>query len=254
MLPARVLAHGGGGPSDPRVVLHEGYEYDVCYFDLHPELTANELREFAGEAGQVVRFRQTSGADTLGAGTVDVGVGYQLFFIDDTKGAWNNTMSHPGAEHYLGQELAFPYLTVRVGISDDVDGEVFGTLSPGSNYGFVGLAAKIRLIEESESMPVSVAVRPNVSGMVGPTELQVWNLGMDLSVSRSFHGLTPFVGVAVNTTVAAETSDDVDLDPQGTVRAAGFAGVDFNWRFISVGVQAEVSDLVSFGARLGGRF
>ncbi|MCC6621873.1 MAG: hypothetical protein IT385_11495 [Deltaproteobacteria bacterium] len=226
LLPTRALAHGGD-LSDPRVVLHVGDSYESCYFDLHPELKAGELRHFAAEGGQLIRFRQTSGADTLGAGTVDIGVGYQMFFLDDSKGAWNNTMSHPDAEHYLGQELPAPFLTLRFGITDDVDGELYGTLNPLSNYGFVGLAAKIRVLEQDERTPVSIAVRPSVSGLVGPSELQTWNVSIDLSVSRSFGGLTPFLGVAASTTIAAETSDDVDLAVQAAVRPVGFAGVEF---------------------------
>lgn len=247
------LAHGGGDPQNPRVVLHVGNDYESCYFDLHPELTGGELRGFAAEGGQLIRFRQTSGADTLGAGTFDVGFAYQYFFLDDTKGAWNNTMSHPDTEHYLGQELGAPYLTLRFGITDDIDGELYGTANVQSNYGFVGLASKVRLLEQGQGSPVSVAVRPSLSGLVGPSELQAWNFNVDLSVSHSFHGIAPFVGMSLSTTLAAETSDDVDLGAQLAVRPLAFAGVDFNWRFLSLGVQAELSDLFSATARLGVR-
>src|SRR5512144_1661753 len=184
-LPARVLAHaGGGGARD--VVLHVGDAYSSCYFDLHPELTASEFREFAAEGGQMARFRQTSGAATLGAGSFDVALGYSLFFLDDTKGAWNNTMSHPAADHYLGEQLGIPYLALRVGVTDAVDAEAYGTLNPQSNYGLVGVAAKVRLLEQSERTPVSLAVRPSASGLGGPAEVQAWNLSTDVSVSREF--------------------------------------------------------------------
>jgi len=251
-LPTSASAHGG---DDPRGVgLHVGDAHDSCYFDLHPELTARQFRQFAAEGGQLARFRQTSGADTLGAGTFDVSLGYAYFFLDDAKGTWNNTMSHPQSDHYLGQELGIPYLTLRVGLTDDVDGEIYGTLNPGSNYGLVGVASKIRLLEQDERVPVSVALRPSMSALLGPSEVSVWNLAADLSVSRSFHGIAPFAGVALSSSLAVDNSDDTDAGNQLAVRPVAFGGVDFNWKFVSVGAQAEFSDVPALALRAGGRF
>src|SRR5688572_7066662 len=80
-LPLAAWGHGG-------VELHVGTDYESCYFDLHPELTGDQFQEFAGEGGQIIRSRQLTSADTLGAGVVDVSLGYARFFLDDTKGAW----------------------------------------------------------------------------------------------------------------------------------------------------------------------
>jgi hypothetical protein len=251
--PAGALAHTGGSGSRD-VVLHVGDAHDSCYFDLHAELTASQFKQFAAEGGQVTRFRQTSSASTLGAGTVDVAMGYSLFFIDDTKGAWNNTMSHPDADHYLGQQLGIPYLALRVGIADSVDAEAYGTLNPQSNYGLVGVASKIRVLEQSDRMPVSVAVRPSASGLIGPSEVQAWNLSADVSVSRDFHGLAPFAGVAVSSTLAVNSSSDSDVANQIAVRPLAFAGLDYRWKAISVGAQAEIADVAAVGLRAGGRF
>lgn len=246
------LAHDG---DDPRGVgLHVGNAHDSCYFDLHPELTARQFRQFAAEGGQLLRFRQTAAADTLGAGTFDVSVGYAYFFLDDAKGAWNNTFSHPQSDHYLGQQLGVPYLALRVGLTDAVDGEVFGTVNVPSNYGFTGVASKIRLIDEEHGAPVSVAVRPSLSVLVGPSEVQAWNLSADLSVSRRFGGLAPFAGVTLSSTLAVESSDDTDVGNQLALRPLAFAGVDYHWKFVSVGAQAEISDVAALALRLGGRF
>lgn len=251
-LPSGALAHGS---SDPRGVgLHVGNDHSSCYFDLHPELTARQFRQFAAEAGQLARFRQMSGAATLGAGTFDVNLGYATFFLDDAKGTWNNTMSHPQADHYLGQQLGIPYLSLRVGLTDEVDGELYGTVGPGSNYGLIGIASKIRLLEQDEDMPVSVAVRPSVSALVGPTEVQVWNVSADLSVSRDIHGLEPFAGVTLSSSLAVDSSNDTDAGSQVALRPVAFAGLDYHWRFLTVGAQAEISDVPALALHAGGRF
>jgi hypothetical protein len=248
-VPAAASAHGGRD-----IDLHVGGAYGSCYFDLHSELTKRQFRTFAAEAGQLGRFRPVSGAGTLGPGNFEIDLGYAYFFLDDAKGAWNNTMSHPQSDHYLGEELGIPYLALRVGLTDRIDGELYGTLNPGSNYGLVGLAAKIRLIQQDEQLPVAVAIRPSASALLGPSEVQVYVLSTDVIVSRNFHGLEPFVGAAVNTSAAIDNSDDTDVGHQSATRAIAFAGVDYNWRFLSIGAQAEVSDIVALDMRVGGRF
>ena len=235
-----------------RVDLHVDKAYDSCFFDLHPELTEGQFQEFAAEGGQIARFRQLSAATTLGKGKFDVSMNYAYFFLDDEKGAWNNTMSHPEADHYLGQELGFPQLQLRVGVTDRVDAEAFGTVNFLSNYGFAGVASKVAILRESADMPVSLAVRPSVSGLVGPSEVQVVNLSTDVAVSRNFHGFSPFAGVTASVTAAIDSSDDTDVGNQSAARTLAFAGVEYRWGHIVAAAQAEISDLPGLALRLGG--
>ncbi len=253
-LPTAALAHGGHGSNPRGIDLHVGDAYDDCYFDLHPELTAEELREFANEGGLMARFRQTTSADTLGAGTFDLSLVYAYYFLDDSKGAWNNTMSHPHENHYLGEELAIPALALGLGVTDDVDVELYGTANPNSNYGVVGVATKVRLFEQSGDMPVSLSVRQSFGGLVGPAEILAINSSTDIAVSRSFYGLAPFVGVSVSSTLVIESSDDTAVGHQAASTGVAFAGLDYRWRFLSVGAEAEISELPSFAFRASGRF
>lgn len=238
-----------------RVDLHVDKAYDSCFFDLHPELTEGQFQQFAAEGGQVVRFRQMSAATTLGKGNFDVSMNYAYFFLDDEKGAWNNTMSHPEADHYLGQELGFPQLSLRVGLTDRVDAEAFGTVNFLSNYGFAGVASKIAILRQSPSMPVSVAVRPSVSGLMGPSEVQVVNASTDIAVSRTVvRGLSPFAGVTGSITAAIDSSDDTDVGNQAAARTVAFVGVEYRFGHLIAAAQAEISDLPALGLRLGGTF
>jgi hypothetical protein len=163
-------------------------------------------------------------------------------------------MSHPDDEHYLGQELAIPALEVRVGVTDDIDAEVFGTVNWLSNYGFVGVASKLRLLDEDDGRPVSLSVRPSASALLGPSEVQIYDFSTDVAVSRDFHGFAPFAGVTVSTSLAVESSDDTDIGHQSAARTLAFAGVEYRWKFINAAAQAEVSDLTALALRVGGRF
>jgi hypothetical protein len=163
-------------------------------------------------------------------------------------------MSHPGQDHYLGEELAIPYLQLRLGVFDDVDVEAFGTFNPQSNYGFFGVASKITIVPQTDTMPVSIALRPSLGTLAGPSEVQLWNFATDLSASRRFYGFAPFAGVTFSSTLAVDDSDDTNVGNQLTARPIVFGGLDYHYEFISVGAQAEISALPSIAARVGGRF
>jgi hypothetical protein len=247
------LADGNGHQHDAPI-LHVNAAYESCFFDLHPELTQAEFDEFAREGGIVMHDLQLASAAPIGRGQVEIDLDYSRTVIDDSKGAWNNTMSHPTEDHYLGDVRAFPRLGVRVGVARRVDVGVWGTLDPNANYGFLGVQSKVTIVEQDESTPVSVALRPTAVSLLGPSELFVADLGLDASVSRDYKGLSPYLGLSAHTTGAFERSDDVDLDPGTAAHMSAFAGLAYGWRALRVAAHAEAGPLTVFAARVGGSF
>lgn len=240
---------GGGAPQ-----LHVDASHRSCSFDLHPELTAEEFTEFAAEIGSVLRFRQLSDTEPLGRGQVDLSVQYAASRIDDGKGAWNNTMSHPSADHYLGSAIAFPRIVARFGVSDRVDLGAWGGADPGANYGMAGVDTKVALLRQGPSRPVSVSIRPSVTALFGPAEVWAANASVDVSVSRAFGRLSPYAGVATSATLAVERSDDVELDPVVADGSLAYAGLSYRWRALAVSAEVEKGRLVSYAFRVGTRF
>ena len=140
---------------DPgKPVLHVNDAYSNCFFELHRDLTPQDFEEFAREIGSIMRFRQLGGTEPLGRGKVDISLQYSATPVDDSKGAWNNTMSHPAADHYLGDAIMLPRLTARFGLNDRTDLGVWGTVAQHSNYGIVGVDTKILLVQQGPSRPV----------------------------------------------------------------------------------------------------
>ena len=253
LVPATAAAqYSGTGKTAP--VLHVHDRYSSCFFDLHPELTKAEFKEFAGELGSVLRTRQLADTTTLGKGKFDISLQYTSSPIDDAKGAWNNTMSHPTADHYLGSSIAFPRLSARFGVSDNVDIGAWGGLDPGANYGLVGIDTKIVLMRQGPTMPVSLSIRPSVASLVGPSEVWAGNASIDVSVSRAFGAFSPYAGVATSASMATERTADVDLDPAYATGSLAYAGLSYNWRGYLLTVEVEKGTLVSYGFRIGKRF
>jgi hypothetical protein len=245
---------GAQQPDNGRPILHVRDAYSSCFFDLHPELTKAEFEEFAAELGSILRFRQLADPTTLGKGTVDVSLQFANSPIDDAKGAWNNTMSHPASDHYLGGSIAFPRIVARFGVSDRVDVGAWGGVDPHSNYGMVGVDTKIALLKQGPDRPVSLSIRPSITSLVGPTEVWASNASFDVSVSRAFGRVSPYAGVAATTSLAVERSDDVDLDPATAQGSLAYAGVAYRWRALMLSAEVEKAALVSYAFRVGTRF
>lgn len=242
----------GGGTQSPH--LHVDDAYSTCFFDLHPELTQEDFDEFTAELGSILRPRQLSDATTLGKGRFDISLDFARTNIDDTKGAWNNTMSHPAADHYLGESIQFPRLVARFGVSDRVDLGASGALNPHSNWGLASVDAKIALMRQGPSRPVSIAIRPTLASLIGPSEVWVGNASIDLSVSRAIGPFAPYVGVSSNASLGVERSTDVALEDGLATTGAVFAGISYRYHALALSAEAEHGKLNSFAIRAGARF
>ena len=242
------------GTTKQAPVLHVHDTYSSCFFDLHPELTKAEFKEFAGELGSVLRFRQLGDTTTLGKGRFDISLQYTRSEIDESKGAWNNTMSHPAADHYLGSALEFPRLVARYGVSDRVDLGAWGGVDLNSNYGLIGIDSKIVLMSEGQGRPVSLSIRPSFTSLIGPSEVWAGNASIDISVGRTFGAFSPYVGVATSGSVAVERTNEVDLDRAWASGNVAYAGVSYGWKGVQITAEVEKANLFSYGFRIGKRF
>lgn len=242
-------AHAHGPEHD--VDLHVGYDQQSCYIDLHPELTAQQFRDFGREFADAGVFLPMAGAEPLGGGHLSVGLTYNQTFLDDTQPQWNNTFSHPGNHHFLGSP-ALPILQGRLGLTDRVDVELMTTGDPSSNWAVVAAAARVGLL--GEAAPVSIAGRATYTHLLGAEELNLGSAGVEGLVSRGFGPFTPYVGAGVATTRAVERTDELDLDHATAVGGRATVGAELALgpvRLTGQGMWASVPSLALF---LGGSF
>lgn len=252
--PARAHGTDHGHTADgSNPQLHVGTDFEECYFDLHSELTQSEFRQFAREGGLLIRFQQMAPARTLGAGRLQVALGLTASPINDSDGAWNNTFTHPDAEHWLGAVRQFPRLIVRYGLTDAVDLGLWGSVNPEANYGFAGLDAKVALLRQSAGAPVTVSVRPSVTTLLGPSEVWLGNLSTDATVSRNFWGFEPYAGFGGSFSYAVERSADVDLPNVATIDPVAVVGLTYSWRFLTAGAEATLGAVNTYGVLVGAR-
>lgn len=200
-------------------------------------LNPDQLAALSAEFGSVLRFRQLGDATTLAKGSVDLGVQFASAPFDTSARSWNVT-------RFVG----------RVGVSDRVDVGGWAGYDSHMSNGMAGVDARIALLRQGPSAPVSVAVRPSFSFTVASSDVWAASTGVDLSVSRAFGAFAPYAGVAATSSLAAEQVRNIDFERASTGDTLSYAGLAYTWRSIIAAVEIEKNAKVSYAFRIGTRF
>jgi hypothetical protein len=233
------------------VALHVGYDYDSCYIDLHPELTQDQFGRFARKFMDTAPFLAMAGAETIGAGHVRLGVTYSQSFVDDAEPEWNNTFTHPGDDHWLGQP-AIPMLSGRVGLPAKFDVELMGTSDLSSNWGLGAAAVRRVVLTQSETMPVALAARATYEHLFGPPEVDVDGAALEALASRRFGPVSPYAGAAVTASLASEQTNELSLDPALSFGGRGVVGTELNLGWFHASAQGTWASVPSVALQVGG--
>jgi hypothetical protein len=233
--------------------LHVNHDIKSCSIELDPSLTQGQFHKFTREAGQVFTFKLMSPAEPLGAKKFQIGIDYAITSINDADPAWNNTFSHPHETHYLGDQLAFPKLFARMGVSDRVDVGFYFTKNPDANYGFMGGEIKYALFMKPEK-PLAMAVRTTYATLLGVEDLNYHLLGVDLSASKKIGMLTPYLGIGANLGRAIETTSKINLHNETVLTPRGIIGTQLSLSFLSLTAEMDVAAVSTFSLRTGFKF
>lgn len=254
LVPAATLAHGPGGhPADP--ALHVGNEYTECYVKFASDLTQDAYRRFVREFGSVSAFKPTAPPTTLGRGGVAVAIDLQSFTIDDRSAAWNDTFHHPDAYHELGADKEIPELRLRVGVSDRVDVGAYYTKSPSANYGWLGMEGRYGVLQQSGTMPISLAVRGAYTKTLYVEDMDMHALTADIAAGRTFwNALTPYLDLGSDLVLARETSDAVDLRTETVLVPRLTGGLELRYWHVALGAEAHWATVSSYQIQVSALF
>lgn len=245
LLTAPLPAQSGHPP------LHVDPSYPECHVRFAANLTQGAYGRFVREFGSVSAFRQMASPTTLGKGKVSIGIEMMSFQVDQWSDAWNDTFAHPHAHHPLGARQEFPKVKLRVGVSDDLDVGAFYTLNPNSNYGWLGVDGKYRLLNQDENQPVSLALRGAYTKTLYVDDMDMHALTADVSLERRLGRIRPYVGLGADAVLARETSDVVDLRTEKTVVPHLLSGVEVKLGRASLGAEFTWGARSSMAVQVG---
>jgi opacity protein-like surface antigen len=234
--------------------LHADPSLKNCSVRFASTLTQPAFHRFAREFGSVSAFKQVAPASTLGKGRVLIGIEMMSFTVDQWADAWNDTFAHINDHHWLGSSQSFPKLKLRAGVTDNLDVGAFYTRNVQSNYGWLGLDGKYRLLTESEDTPVSLAVRGAYTKTLYVGDMDMHALTADVSVDRTlWHVARPYVGLGADGVFVRETSGAVSLGSETVIAPHLFGGVDVTvWKRLNLGAEFTLGARPSAQVQIGG--
>ncbi len=255
ILPATVLAHGGGKKN---IRLHVDPTVKECSFRLDSSLTQRAWSQFTQEAGIVTYFRPLISAKPMGAGRFELSLLQWGTSINEADAAWNNTFVHPDSTHWLthGKPLAFPGLMFRVGVTDRLDVGAYLTKSPGSNYGFWGGQVQYSMVQ---AKGWDAAARISFVSMYGPKDLDFTVYGADLVVSREYKtsgwsSVSPYAGLSTFLATSHEKTAAVELKDENRLGVIGTMGVVAQVSRAQLAVEYGISRVQTLSFKLGVSF
>lgn len=240
---------------DPEVEINVNNKLTTCDIELSPNLTQDEWNEFTRQFGHIIYFNPMASAKPLGTKHFDITLDYKFTPIDQTIGAWNNTFHHPDSTHYLGDAIAFPGLHARMGVSEKVDvGIYFSHAGPfGGHYGFIGGEVKYAFLNDTEK-GLAASVRGSYMQLISVKDFNFSNYGLDVSASKTIGKFTPYVGVAGTLSHSKEVTEKVNLSNENVFDARAIAGIEFKTKVLNLGAEIDVSELTTYGIKIGVTF
>lgn len=208
-------------------------------FTLGPALTKVEFTAMTRELGSALRFRPIADPRGIGKGAIDLSVEFAGTEIDDRAG---------------DRSMPMPRAAARVGVSSRVDLVAWGGYDNAANYGVAGAGASIALLTQDAAMPVSLAIRPTVTSLIGPSDLWIGNASIDVSLTRAIGPFSPYVGAAASGSMGIERSAALDLDPVYADHSVSYAGLAYRWGALTMAAEVEKGARVRYGVRVGARF
>ena len=242
-------------PLAAHVQLHVDPTLKECSVHFAPELTQAAFRRFAREFGSVSAFKQGAPPETLGQWGFSLDVEQIYFSVDDRSAAWNDTFTHPAADHWLGADQGFPKLRMRLGVTDDLEVGAFYTKNLKANYGWAGLEAKYAILEQRDDSPIALAVRGAYTKTLYVSDMDMHAFTADVSMGHTFWKvLTPYVGLGGDAVLVRETSPAVKLKSEALLVPHATVGLAVRTWHVAVGAEAQLSALTSYQLQVSAVF
>lgn len=211
-------------------------------------LTQGEFRQLSEDAAAAVSFKPMIPPASLGLTGFDVGLsatGTQLQHRD----VWRKAAAGedvPGTLPVVG-------LRAHKGLPFDIDVGVSYSLVPSTNVRATGGELRWAPLPGSALLP-AVAVRLSASALSGVDQMKMHTTGIDVSISKGFTFLTPYVGLG-QVNVRSSAPGALLIRDENYSLNKLFAGVNVSLGLMNLAFEADkTGDAPSYGAKLGMRF
>ena len=221
-----------------------GYADSNIAFQPGNALIQDEFRSLSKEVGLAIVNIPMSPAAPLGILGFDVGVEASITNIHNNELFWTKvTTSAPPAS------LVIPKIHAQKGLPGNIDVGVVYSSVPNSNITLIGGELKYAILEGSIATP-AVALRGSYTKLNGIPDLNLTSTEADLSISKGFGPLTPYVGIAEVIIQSSANNSSINFNSESIQVVRGFIGAKFSMVLVNLVGQVDMGELPTYSLRL----
>lgn len=211
-------------------------------------LSQSEFVALSEDLGAALSFKPLLPAEPMGVSGFDMGAAVTV-----TKAKNVALLERATGNTDLSGVIPVPTLRVHKGLPWDVDVGVMVSTVPSTDIKVVGGELRWAVWAGSAATP-AVAIRGSVTRLQGGDQLAFDTQGLDISLSKGFAFVTPYVG-AGTVRVRSQPQGVPGLSAVSLSQSKVFGGVNLNFGLMNLAFEADVTDgRASYGAKLGVRF
>lgn len=211
-------------------------------------LSQDQFEQLSENVAASVQYKGVTPPEPLGVLGFDVGlsVSYTTIETDDVF-----DLASEGDFDVAG--LALPRVSVHKGLPFNIDVGASLSAAPGTDIKVLGAEVRYAIVEGGVALP-AVGVRASGTVLQGVDEMDMQNIGLDVSVSKGFLMFTPYAGVGVIRTTVTPNGDTT-LEEATLSQTKTFAGMNINLGLINLVLEADkTGDYSSGSVKAGFRF
>ncbi len=215
-------------------------------FNALNTLSQAQFKTLSENLGAITSYKAVSPAEPLGMTGIDVALEITATELDSkvfdlvSTGGWDLST------------IPVPKIHVHKGLPLNLDVGAFITKVPETDFVLWGGEIRYAFVEGGIATP-AVAGRLTYSSMEGVDEIELSNTGVELSVSKGFAILTPYVRVGKIFT-KSKAVGIASLDEESVDMNKVFVGLNINLG-TNIGLEIDkTGDYTTYSAKLGIRF
>lgn len=207
--------------------------------------TQQFFHDLSEQIGLAVSYFPLAPAEPLGITGFDIGVEASFADIDDNEPFWQ--LAVPGQDP--PSLIPLPKIHAQKGLPFGIDvGAIYATV-PSSNVSLLGGEVKWAFLRGNLVLP-ALAVRGSYTTLLGVDDFNLQTYGVDLSISKGFGFVTPYLGVGQVWIKSSADVPLVNLSDEEINVTKGFGGVKISFFLVNFVAEASFSTIPVYSARL----
>lgn len=206
-----------------------------------------EFRRLSEDLGGALAYRPQTPTEPLGTTGFDIGVGLTAARIHNQEILERVTSDSASAT------IPVPSLRLHKGLPLGFDVGLIYAAIPSSNVEYIGGELRYALLLGGVAAP-AIGLRGSLTKLRGVDQLEVDTRGLDVSISKGFAVLTPYVGVG-RVWVESQPKGVPGLVKEEFELNQVFLGVGFKLALFNINLEADkTGDVEGFSVKAGLRF